>query len=174
VNRGCRNRSLGRCNNGKLNVAVRVASEKTPSTLAHCFRCVKMKRELAKVRSAKRPPKRRKVPSHGQRTNGRNDGTLEPRLGLARDYHRDCQVHSNLRGLTNILRIPTDFSAESRLQAVLDGLAVFTVLIARFWCTKILDSRFQLCWRVSELASGLTRNQVPRKGLWVRIPCPPL
>ena len=28
--------------------------------------------------------------------------------------------------------------------------------------------------RVSELASGLTRNQVPRKGLWVRIPCPPL
>ena len=29
-------------------------------------------------------------------------------------------------------------------------------------------------WRVSELASGLTRNQVPRKGLWVRIPCPPL
>src|SRR4029079_781934 len=28
--------------------------------------------------------------------------------------------------------------------------------------------------RVSELASGLTRNQMPRKGLWVRIPCPPL
>jgi hypothetical protein len=28
--------------------------------------------------------------------------------------------------------------------------------------------------RVSELASGLTRNQVSRKGLWVRIPCPPL
>ena len=31
-----------------------------------------------------------------------------------------------------------------------------------------------LSGRVSELASGLTRNQVPRKGLWVRIPCPPL
>ncbi len=31
-----------------------------------------------------------------------------------------------------------------------------------------------LARRVSELASGLTRNQVPRKGLWVRIPCPPL
>ncbi len=28
--------------------------------------------------------------------------------------------------------------------------------------------------RVRELASSLTRNQVPRKGLWVRIPCPPL
>jgi integrase len=28
--------------------------------------------------------------------------------------------------------------------------------------------------RVSELASSLTRNQVPRKGLGVRIPCPPL
>lgn len=28
--------------------------------------------------------------------------------------------------------------------------------------------------RVSELASGLTRNQMPSNGLWVRIPCPPL
>src|SRR5690606_32496198 len=28
--------------------------------------------------------------------------------------------------------------------------------------------------RVSELASGLTRNQVPLTGLRVRIPCPPL
>ena len=27
--------------------------------------------------------------------------------------------------------------------------------------------------RVSELASGLTRNQMPSNGLWVRIPCPP-
>ncbi len=33
---------------------------------------------------------------------------------------------------------------------------------------------FKCTGRVSELASGLTRNQVPRKGLWVRIPCPPL
>ncbi len=23
------------------------------------------------------------------------------------------------------------------------------------------------------MVSGLTRNQMPRKGLWVRIPCPP-
>ena len=29
-------------------------------------------------------------------------------------------------------------------------------------------------WRVRELASSLTRNQVPRKGLGVRVPCPPL
>ena len=28
--------------------------------------------------------------------------------------------------------------------------------------------------RVSELASGLTRNQVPRNRLGVRVPCPPL
>src|SRR5205085_11648865 len=28
--------------------------------------------------------------------------------------------------------------------------------------------------RVSELVRSLTRNQVPRKGLWVRISCPPL
>ena len=28
--------------------------------------------------------------------------------------------------------------------------------------------------RVRELASSLTRNQVPRKGLGVRVPCPPL
>ncbi len=28
--------------------------------------------------------------------------------------------------------------------------------------------------RVSELASGHTGNVVPRKGLWVRVPCPPL
>ena len=35
-------------------------------------------------------------------------------------------------------------------------------------------SKFNQVRRVSELASGLTRNQVPRKGLWVRIPCPPL
>ena len=35
-------------------------------------------------------------------------------------------------------------------------------------------ARGRLSRRVSELASGLTRNQVPRKGLWVRIPCPPL
>jgi hypothetical protein len=28
--------------------------------------------------------------------------------------------------------------------------------------------------RVRELASSLIRNQVPRKGLGVRVPCPPL
>ena len=32
----------------------------------------------------------------------------------------------------------------------------------------------ELIRRVSELASGLTRNQMSRDGLWVRIPCPPL
>ena len=35
--------------------------------------------------------------------------------------------------------------------------------------TKLVTAR-----RVSELASSLTRNQVPRKGLGVRVPCPPL
>ena len=34
--------------------------------------------------------------------------------------------------------------------------------------------RTQTQRRVRELASSLTRNQVPRKGLGVRVPCPPL
>ena len=28
--------------------------------------------------------------------------------------------------------------------------------------------------RVSELVSSVTGTDVPRKGLWVRVPCPPL
>jgi hypothetical protein len=40
-------------------------------------------------------------------------------------------------GLTNVLRIPI-----LAFSAILDGLAVFTVLIARFWCIKILESRY--------------------------------
>lgn len=40
--------------------------------------------------------------------------------------------------------------------------------------TRAWEGTFISIRRVSELASGLTRNQMPRKGLWVRIPCPPL
>src|SRR4051794_8468735 len=48
------------------------------------------------------------------------------------------------------------------------------VAVGRPCLKRILALSWRGAWRVSELASGLTRNQVPRKGLWVRIPCPPL
>ena len=41
----------------------------------------------------------------------------------------------------------------------------------------VMSNRFEMKHarrRVRELASSLTRNQVPRKGLGVRVPCPPL
>ena len=56
------------------------------------------------------------------------------------------------------------------------GIIGREIPILSLWSGFIGSDRLWVCHtrRVCELASGLTRNQMPSNGLRVRIPCPPL